>query len=92
MKLHGIGRFSFPGGVHPPEKKALTCDGRLQPGPAVTEAAVMLSQHLGAVCKPLVRKAEAVQAGQKIGDYDAFVSAPVRYKYYSHITPSAAVI
>ena len=77
MKLHGIGRLSFPGGVHPPEKKALTCDSRIQSGPAVTEVAVMLSQHLGAVCKPLVRKAEAVQAGQKIGDCDAFVSAPV---------------
>lgn len=77
MKLYGIGRFSFPGGVHPPEKKALTCDRRIQPGPAVTEVAVMLSQHLGAVCKPLVRKAEAVQMGQKIGDSDAFVSAPV---------------
>jgi len=37
----------------------------------------MLSQHLGAVCKPLVKKADAVQAGQKIGDRDAFVSAPV---------------
>jgi len=77
MKLHGIGRHSFPGGVHPPEKKALTCDSRIQPGPAVTEVAVMLSQHLGAVCQPLVRKAEAVQAGQKIGDCDAFVSSPV---------------
>jgi electron transport complex protein RnfC len=37
----------------------------------------MLSQHLGAVCKPLVKKADTVQAGQKIGDRDAFVSAPV---------------
>jgi len=43
----------------------------------VTEAAVMLSQHLGAVCQPLVRKAQAVQVGQKIGDCDAYVSAPI---------------
>jgi electron transport complex protein RnfC len=47
------------------------------PGPTITEAAVMLSQHLGTVCQPLVRKAQAVQIGQKIGDCDAFVSAPV---------------
>jgi electron transport complex protein RnfC len=77
MKLHGIGRLSFPGGVHPPEKKDLTSESRIQPGPAITEAAVMLSQHLGAVCQPLTRKGQAVQAGQKIGDCDAYVSAPV---------------
>ncbi|HUV67867.1 MAG TPA: RnfABCDGE type electron transport complex subunit C, partial [Sedimentisphaerales bacterium] len=71
------GRFSFPGGVHPPEKKHITCDSPIQLCPAATEVAVMLSQHLGAVCNPLIRKADAVQAGQKIGDRDAFVSAPV---------------
>jgi len=37
----------------------------------------MLSQHTGAVCQPMVKKNEQVQAGQKIGDADAFVSAPV---------------
>ncbi len=75
--MRARGRYSFPGGVHPPEKKVLTCDSRIRPGPAVTEAAVMLSQHLGAVCQPLVRKAQAVQVGQKIGDCDAYVSAPI---------------
>ncbi len=75
--MRARGRYSFPGGVHPPEKKVLTCDSRIQPGPAVTEVAVMLSQHLGAVCQPLVRKAQAVQVGQKIGDCDAYVSAPI---------------
>ncbi|MEK7997057.1 MAG: electron transport complex subunit RsxC, partial [Planctomycetota bacterium] len=77
MNVQVKGRFSFPGGVHPAEKKQLTCESPIQPGPAVAEVAVMLSQHLGAVCSPLIRKADAVQAGQKIGDRDAFVSAPV---------------
>jgi len=77
MKANTKGRFSFHGGVHPPEKKDLTSESQIQPGPAVKQVAVMLSQHIGAVCRPLVRKAEAVQAGQKIGDSDAFVSAPV---------------
>ena len=71
------GRFSFPGGTHPPEKKDLTHKREIQPGPGVKEVAVMLSQHIGAVCQPLVRKGNMVQAGQKIGDCDAFVSAPV---------------
>jgi electron transport complex protein RnfC len=70
-------RFSFPGGVHPPGKKALTSESQVQPGPAAKQVAVMLSQHIGAVCRPLVKKADVVKAGQKIGDSDAFVSAPV---------------
>jgi len=77
MKVDTKGRFSFPGGTHPPEKKDLTREMEIERGPAVTEVAVMLSQHIGAVCQPLIRKGDAVQAGQKIGDCDAFVSAPV---------------
>lgn len=37
----------------------------------------MLSQHIGVACKALVEKGDIVEAGQKIGDSDAFVSAPV---------------
>jgi len=77
MKLNTKGRFSFAGGVHPPERKDFTSESEIQPGPAVKEVAVMLSQHLGAVCKPLVRKGYMVLAGQKIGGSDAYVSAPV---------------
>ena len=77
MNVSSRGRFTFSGGVHPPENKSLTCESQIQPGPAVKQVAVMLSQHIGAVCRPLIRKGDAVQAGQKIGDSDAFVSAPV---------------
>ncbi len=77
MKIDIKGRFSFPGGTHPPQNKNLTRESRIQPGPAVKQVAIMLSQHTGAVCHPLVSKADSVQAGQKIGDSDAFVSAPV---------------
>jgi len=77
MEVDIAGKLSFRGGVHPPEKKSLTRDSEIQPGPAVEQVAVMLSQHTGAVCRPLVRSGNMVQAGQKIGDSDAFVSAPV---------------
>ena len=77
MKIDIKGRLSFPGGTHPPQNKNLTRESKIQPGPAVKQVAIMLSQHTGAVCHPLVRKADSVQAGQKIGDSDAFVSAPV---------------
>jgi len=77
MEIKTKGRFTFAGGTHPPESKELTRESKIQPGPAVKQVAIMLSQHTGAVCQPLVRKGNMVQAGQKIGDSDAFVSAPV---------------
>ena len=77
MKIDTKSRLSFPGGAHPPENKELTCDSKIEPGPAVKRVAIMLSQHIGAVCQPLVKKESLVQAGQKIGDSDAFISASV---------------
>ncbi|MGD2094171.1 MAG: electron transport complex subunit RsxC [Phycisphaerales bacterium] len=77
MSIEIRGRYSFPGGAHPPEKKGITRDAVIEAGPPVKEVAVMLSQHIGAVCRPLNRKGDVVQAGQMIGDSDAFVSAPV---------------
>ena len=77
MKVSTKSRISFHGGTHPADKKDLSARKEIQQGPEVTEVAVMLCQHIGAVCQPLVRKGNAVEAGQKIGDCDAFVSAPV---------------
>jgi electron transport complex protein RnfC len=77
MAVTLIARHSFPGGVHPPQKKELTADSPIQPGPAVKQVAVLLSQHTGAVCKPAVAEGNIVQAGQLIGDSDAFISAPI---------------
>ena len=45
--------------------------------PAPKQVAVLLSQHIGAPCKPTVAKRDKVSIGQIIGDTDAFVSAPV---------------
>ena len=60
--------FSFFGGVHPDENKALTCDKAIQVFPEPDVLVVPLSQHIGAPCKPLVKKGDAVTMGQKIGD------------------------
>ncbi len=77
MKVSTKSRISFPGGTHPADKKEICAGKEIQQGPEVTEVAVMLCQHIGAICQPLVRKGNSVEAGQKIGDCDAFVSAPV---------------
>jgi electron transport complex protein RnfC len=37
----------------------------------------MLTQNIGAICKPVVNKKDHVTAGQVIGSNDAFVSAPI---------------
>lgn len=77
MEAEIKGKLTFHGGSHPPEKKEITYNRPVEPGPAVKEVAVLLSQHIGAPCRATVEKGDEVQAGQKIGDCDAFVSAPV---------------
>ena len=70
-------KVSFGGGVHPPQSKRLTADKPIQPGPAVKELGVFLSQHIGAAAQPIIKKGDIVQAGQKIGQCQGFVCAPV---------------
>ncbi|MHC4882469.1 MAG: electron transport complex subunit RsxC [Planctomycetota bacterium] len=71
------GKFTFPGGTHPPENKHFSENSSIEPVPVPKQVAVLLSQHLGAVCVPTVAKKEAVLAGQMIGKSDAFVSAAI---------------
>ncbi len=77
MKTDIKASATFPGGVHPPQSKDLTDESEVLPGPAVKQVAIMLSQHTGAVCQPIVRKSSIVKAGQIVGDSDAYISAPV---------------
>lgn len=77
MSENSTGRFSFSGGVHPPQSKHLTEDSPIQPGPAPKELAILLSQHIGAPCQASVKKGDTIEAGQKIGECQAFVCAPV---------------
>ena len=60
--------FSFFGGVHPKENKFYTCDNPIQEFPAPELLVISMSQHIGAPCKPLVKKGDYVTMGQKIGD------------------------
>ncbi|MHC4757689.1 MAG: electron transport complex subunit RsxC [Planctomycetota bacterium] len=71
------GKLTFPSGTHPPEYKELTNECAIEPGPDAKEVSVMLTQHIGAPCEPIVKKGDTVEAGQKIGDSEGYVSAPV---------------
>ena len=60
--------FSFFGGVHPKENKWYACDKETVAFPAPDTVIIPMSQHIGAPCKPLVKKGDQVTVGQKIGD------------------------
>ena len=60
--------FSFFGGVHPAENKFYACDKAVQIFPEPDLLVIPMSQHIGAPCKPLVKKGDLVTKGQKIGD------------------------
>ena len=60
--------FSFFGGVHPKENKHYSEHQSIQPFPAPDIVVIPMVQHIGAPCKPLVKKGDLVTKGQKIGD------------------------
>ena len=45
-----------------------------------------LSQHMGAPCNSLVKVGDEVKVGQKIGDTDAFMSAPIHSSVSGKVT------
>lgn len=71
---------SFLGGIHPREGrggKAVTGALPVVEMPAPGQVAIMLGQHVGAPCKPLVKAGDRVLMGQKIGEPAGFMGAPV---------------
>ena len=60
--------FSFFGGIHPKENKRYAEHMAVRDFPAPDVLVVPMQQHIGAPCKPLVKKGERVLMGQKIGD------------------------
>lgn len=68
---------TFKQGIHPPEKKDISKDKKIEKIPVSSLVIIPLSQHIGAPCKALVKKKDEVEEGQKIGDQDAFISCPV---------------
>ena len=83
--------FSFFGGVHPKENKWYACDKETVVFPEPDTVIIPMSQHIGAPCKPLVKKGDLVTVGQKIGDNQGLcvpVHASVSGKVKS-VTPMA---
>ena len=68
---------TFKGGIHPPYNKELASGKAIREAPIPPEVIIPLQQHIGAPCDPLVSEGDRVEVGQKIGEAQAFVSAPV---------------
>lgn len=69
--------LTFKGGVNVPHYKELSEKAPLEKAEDSSVVMIPLHQHTGAPCEPLVKPGDEVKIGQKIGQSDAFVSAPV---------------
>lgn len=65
-------------------KNTKNCETADFPLPA--SVVIPMSQHMGAPCKCIVKKGDTVTVGQKIGDTDAFMSAPVHSSVSGTVT------
>lgn len=75
------------GGVHPEENK-LTADVPIVAACLPKTAVFLLSQHIGAPAKPVVRRGEKVKVGTLLAEAGGFVSAPI----YSSVSGTVAKI
>ncbi|MCL0059363.1 electron transport complex subunit RsxC [Dehalococcoidia bacterium] len=78
-------------GVKLPENK-LTQESPIEPIPLPQKVIIPLHQNIGAPCQALVKKGQKVLAGQKIGDSERFVNAPVHATISGEISAITTVI
>lgn len=69
--------LTFKKGVYPPHGKHLSEKKPIEEYLPKGDLVFPLSQHIGAPCDALVKKGDRVLVGQKIGESQAFVSAPI---------------
>ncbi|MCH5253485.1 MAG: electron transport complex subunit RsxC [Lachnospiraceae bacterium] len=72
-----MAKLTFVGGIHPYDGKDLSKDKPIKTVLPKGELVYPLSQHIGALAKPIVNKGDHVLTGQKIAEAGAFVSAPI---------------
>ena len=68
---------SFRGGIHPPYNKELTNAVPVRKAKEPAVVTIPMSLHIGAPCKPVVKKGDTVYMGQMVGEATGFVSSPV---------------
>ncbi len=69
--------WHFHGGLHLPDRKALSTERPLGVAPLPARLTLPLQQHIGQAAKPLVRLGERVRKGQLIAQPQGYISAGV---------------
>jgi len=70
--------LTFPkGGIHPPEGKDLTEHLAVETLPIPEDVEILLNQHFGAPCTPLVKKKDQVAEGDVIGVVEKGLGAAI---------------
>ncbi|SDK87142.1 electron transport complex protein RnfC [Modicisalibacter muralis] len=72
-----MAKASFPGGIHPPERKALSTRAPLVRAPLPRRVMLPLTQHIGAPAEPLVNVGQRVRTGEVIARAQGMISANV---------------
>lgn len=72
-----MAKLTFNGGIHMYDGKDLTKDFPIIDILPKGELVYPLSQHIGALATPIVKKGDRVLRGQKIAEAGGFVSAPI---------------
>lgn len=74
--MRNLSTFS-KGGVHPADRKELTCTKEIVRLAVPAQLTVPFSQHLGVPAKALVAKGDVVKKGQRIAEAAGFISADI---------------
>lgn len=68
--------LTFKKGIHPPYRKELARDVRIEAMPAPDVVRIPMGMHIGAPAKPIVARGDVVRIGQPIAEPQGFVSVP----------------
>lgn len=74
-KLKGKGTFSR--GVHPPGRKKISADKKIEIMPTPGMVLLPLLQNIGAPCKSIVKPRQTVTFGEKIAESGEYISASI---------------
>ncbi|MGI6308049.1 MAG: electron transport complex subunit RsxC [Dethiobacteria bacterium] len=77
---------TFVGGIHPSYFKDFTAGKPIAPARAPSQVIIPLHQNIGAPCEAVVQVGDEVKVGQKIGEPQGFVSAPIHASVSGKVT------
>ncbi len=78
MKHVNTNVLTFPkGGIHPPGYKSLTAEMAIEPMPTPTSLELILGQHIGVPCSPVVAKKDKVAEGALVGEVTKGMGVPL---------------